>query len=166
MVGQRNITLHCWCQRKWEPFLHGSSLHPEEPLRKKRALISSYCRWALRSYWITLPTTYFSSPTPRCSGLHSTPARIMLSIPQQLSSLSMLPLPPSPLSSSPLLPTFLHWLDADRGERESRDWQTKIFKLGLDLKLRSGKNENSKSHFRLAFWLHWTSNQFTRSIRE
>ncbi len=33
------------------------------------------------------------------------------------------------------------WLDtdSDRGERESRDWQTKIFKLGLDLKLWSGE---------------------------
>ena len=33
MVGQWNITLHCQSKRKWEPFLHGSSINPEELLR-------------------------------------------------------------------------------------------------------------------------------------
>ncbi len=40
---------------------------------------------------------------------------------------------------------WLCWLDTDRGERESGDWQTKIFKLGLDLKLRSNKKMRTQS---------------------
>ncbi len=73
MVGRRNITLCCWCQRKWAPFLHGSSLHPEEPLCKKG---SYFLIMPLSTEVTTLPTTYFSSPMSYCSGLHSIPAMI------------------------------------------------------------------------------------------
>ncbi len=79
MVGRRNITLRCWCQRKWEPLLHGSSLHPKEPLRKKgyHFIIMSLSTEVLLDhiadyllflsnaplFWFTLTTSY-NHPCP------------------------------------------------------------------------------------------------------
>ncbi len=62
--------------------------------------------------------------------------------------------------------TRLFCLESNIGEREIGDWQT-IFLIKLRFKTAEWqKNEDSKSHFCLAFWLHWTSNQSTHSIRE
>jgi hypothetical protein len=49
-------------------------------------------------------------------------------------------------------------------ERGMREWgrQTKSLNMGLDLKLRRRKTETMKSHFHLAFCLHWTSNWSTQ----
>ncbi len=46
---------------------------------------------------------------------------------------------------------LLCWLDADRGERESGDWQTKILNWAKYLKWWRAKNWDLKSHFQPCF---------------